>query len=194
MADPVDGTITNPDDALRDALALAGALTRQPPDGQEAAYGRRLGGLVRWLHAHLTRGGPLPTPWAAAQPGGTAPVRDRRLPGDPRPDGGEALMLVAGMAARTVIREHQPHKSRRSRTAAPADFCRHCGQPWPCQARTLAAALRAALPWWHWAAGNADTLRQALFDASCYVDEHGLGRDGPRDYDPVANRLGELSP
>jgi hypothetical protein len=64
---PIDGTVTDPDAALRDMLALAYTPVTGGP------LFARLAGLVRRMDAHLSRGGALPLPWA-----GSAPPRDVR--------------------------------------------------------------------------------------------------------------------
>lgn len=120
-------------------------------------------------------------------------MTDPREP-EPAPDGGRAVMIMAGAAAATVLREHTPHKSRRSRQADPPSYCTRCGHLWPCHPVLLARALRQAAPVWQWARDNAETIRQAFMDAAVQVAEHGLDATGTRNLDPVADRFGELFP
>lgn len=43
-----------------------------------------------------------------------------------------------------------------------------------------------------WVRDNADLIRQAIFDATCYRDEFGLSREG-REYDQLAEQFSEMT-
>jgi hypothetical protein len=43
-----------------------------------------------------------------------------------------------------------------------------------------------------WVCDNADLIRQAIFDAACYRDEHGLPQEG-REYDQLADQFSEMT-
>jgi hypothetical protein len=44
-----------------------------------------------------------------------------------------------------------------------------------------------------WVRDNADLIRQAIFDATCYRDEHNLPRKY-REYDQLAEQFSEMTP
>jgi hypothetical protein len=44
-----------------------------------------------------------------------------------------------------------------------------------------------------WVREHADALRQAIFDATVYRDEHGLPREDDRDYGPLAEQFSEIA-
>jgi hypothetical protein len=43
-----------------------------------------------------------------------------------------------------------------------------------------------------WVRDNADLIRQAIFDATCYRDEHDLPRQH-REYDQLAEQFSEMT-
>lgn len=87
-------------------------------------------------------------------------------------------------------------RRRHRRSSGPPHYCTADNQDWPCDATQLLDAIEAADDTDHaiaaWVRVNADLIRQAIFDATCYRDEHGLPVQH-REFGRLAEQFSEIT-